>query len=128
MAQRLINESQQKQFKVKEITQEVERRIMQKQDASVIFEGDPSWKLTLAGSVASIISQKYEKPAFIFKKMDEESCGSVRNPRNTNSVEAMKTCTDFLLTYGGHANASGFRVKNKDLKKFEDCLNNYFKT
>ncbi len=127
MAQRLINESQQKQFKVKKITQEVERRIMQKQDAPLIFEGDPSWKLTLVGSVASIISQKYEKPAFIFKKMDKESCGSVRNPKTTNSVDAMKTCHDFLLTYGGHAQASGFRIKNEDLKKFEDCLKNYFK-
>ncbi len=127
MAQNLINESRQKQFKVKEITQEVERRIIQKQDAPIIFEGDPSWKLTLAGSVASITSQKYEKPAFIFKKGDKESCGSVRNPKNTNSVEAMKTCADFLLTYGGHAQASGFRIKNEDLKKFESCLNNYFK-
>lgn len=127
IAQRLVNESQQKQFKVKEITQEVERRIMQKQDLLIIFEGDPSWKLTLAGSVASIVSAKYEKPAFIYKKMDKESCGSVRNPKNTNSVEAMKTCADFLLTYGGHANASGFRLKNEDLEKFEICLNNYFK-
>ncbi len=127
MAQRLINESQQKQFKVKEITQEVERRIMQKQAAPVIFEGDPSWKLILAGSVASIVSQKYEKPAFIYKKMDKESCGSVRNPKSTNSVDAMKTCANFLLTYGGHAQASGFRIKNEDLEKFESCLNNYFK-
>ena len=127
MAQRLINESQQKQFKVKEITQEVERRIMQKQAAPVIFEGDPSWKLILAGSVASIVSQKYEKPAFIYKKMDKESCGSVRNPKSTNSVDAMKTCANFLLTYGGHAQASGFRIKNEDLEKFEFCLNNYFK-
>jgi len=127
MAQHLINESQQKQFKVKEITQEVERRIMQKQDTPIIFEGDPSWKLTLAGSVASITSQKYEKPAFIFKKGDKESCGSVRNPKDTNSVDAMKTCADFLLTYGGHAQASGFRIKNEHLEEFEACLTKYFK-
>ncbi len=127
MVQRLINESQQKQYKVKEITQEVERRIMQKPEEHVIFEGDPSWKLTLAGSVASIISQKYEKPAFIYKKMDKESCGSVRNPKGTNCVEAMKSCDNFLLTYGGHAQASGFRIKNQDIEKFKTCLNNYFK-
>src|SRR3989344_2414375 len=127
MAQHLINESQQKQFKVKEITQEIERRIMQKPDEEVVFDGDPSWKLTLAGSVASIISKKYEKPAFIFKKGNKESCGSVRNPKGTNSVEAMKTCADFLLTYGGHAQASGFRVKNEDLEKFKERLNNYFR-
>ena len=81
----------------------------------------------MAGAVASIICNKYAKPAFIFKKMDTESCGSVRNPKDTNSVDAMKTCTDFLMTYGGHANASGFRVKNENLDEFRARLNDFFK-
>lgn len=127
MAQDLINKNNPKQQKVKEITQEIERRISQKPEAPVIFEGDIAWKLTLAGSVASIVSTKYQKPAFIYKKGDKESCGSVRNPKDTNSVEALKTCSDFLITYGGHANASGFRIKNENLEKFEKCLNEYFK-
>ena len=126
-AQKLIDKNRYKQQQVKNIIQEIERRVSQKPDEPIIFEGDPSWHLILAGSVASTICQKYNKPAFIYKKMDQESCGSVRNPKGTNSVEAMKTCSDFLLTYGGHAQASGFRVKNKDLEKFEKCLNDFFK-
>ncbi len=127
MAQILLDKNFNKQVQVKNINKEVERRISQKQDEQIIFEGDPSWKLILAGSVASTMCNKYGKPAFIFKKMDKESCGSVRNPKGTNSVEAMKTCDSFLLTYGGHANASGFRVKNEDLEKFRERLNDYFK-
>jgi single-stranded-DNA-specific exonuclease len=127
LAQKLLDKNKYKQIQVKNITQEVERRISQRPDDAVVFEGDPSWKLTQAGSVASIICNKYEKPTFIFKKMDKESCGSVRNPKGTNSVEAMKTCADFLITYGGHANASGFRVRNEDLEKFRARLNEYFK-
>ena len=127
LAQKLLDRNRFKQEQVKNIIQEVERRIAQKPDELIIFEGDPSWKLTLAGSVASTICSKYEKPAFIYKKMDKESCGSVRNPKGTNSVDAMKTCDSFLITYGGHANASGFRVKNENLEKFRDCLNEYFK-
>jgi single-stranded-DNA-specific exonuclease len=127
MAQKLLDKNQYKQIQVKNITQEIERRISQKHDEPIIFEGDPSWKLTLAGSVASTICSKYEKPAFIFKKMDKESCGSVRNPKGTNSVDAMKECDAFLLTYGGHALASGFRIKNEHLDKFKDCLSEFFK-
>lgn len=123
----LMGRTLQKQQKVKEITMEIERRFSKNPDENIIFEGDPSWKLTLAGSVASIVSQKYEKPAFIYKRGDKESCGSVRNPKGTNSVEAMKTCSEFLITYGGHAQASGFRVKNEDLDKFKECLVKYFK-
>ena len=50
--------------------------------------------------------------------MDKESCGSVRNPKGTNSVDAMKSCSNLLTTYGGHALASGFRVKNENLDKY----------
>ena len=127
MAQGLLGKNQHKQILVKNIVQEIERRVSQKSDELIIFEGDPSWKLTLAGSVASIICNKYEKPSFIFKKMDKESCGSVRNPKGMNSVEAMKECNGFLMTYGGHAQASGFRLKNEHLDKFRDCLSNYYK-
>lgn len=126
MANTLLDKNKYKQTQVKNITQEIERRISQKKDSSIIFEGDPSWKLTLAGSAASIICNKYQKPAFIYKKMDKEACGSVRNPKGTNSVDAMKECNGFLITYGGHAQASGFRIKNEHLQKFESCLNNFF--
>ncbi len=127
MAQALIERNRHKQIQLKNIVQEVERRVSKNPDAPIVFEGDPSWKLAWAGSVASVICEKYEKPAFIFRKLDKESCGSVRNPKGTNSVEAMKECDAFLITYGGHAQASGFRLKNEYLDKFKDCLSSYFK-
>ena len=127
IVEKLLAKIQFKQQKIKEITEEVERRISQKKDEPIIFEGDPAWKLTLAGPVASIIAQRYEKPTFIFKKGDTESCGSVRSLKEgENSVDAMKTCKDFLITYGGHAKASGFRLKNEDLDKFKASLIEYF--
>jgi len=131
LAQKLLDKNKHKQTVVNNIVKEIERRIQKEElkgkSQNIIFEGDPSWKLVLAGSAASIICEKYQKPAFIFKKMDKESCGSVRNPLGTNSVEAMKECSDILITYGGHANASGFRIKNEHLDEFKECLNKYFK-
>ncbi len=126
LAQKLVDKNQYKQQQVKNIVHEIERRISQKPKEPIIFEGDPAWRLTLAGSVASIISQKYEKPTFVFKKGDSESCGSVRNPKHTNSVEAMKTCDGILITYGGHTQASGFRIKNENLEEFKKGLSRYF--
>jgi single-stranded-DNA-specific exonuclease len=55
MAQKLIDKNKYKQQQVKNIIQEAERRILQKPDEPIIFEGDPSWRLVLAGSVASAI-------------------------------------------------------------------------
>lgn len=127
LASDLFSKGRCRQQEIRKIVEQVERRISKNSESSIIFEGDPAWRLNLAGPVASIISQKYEKPAFIFKKGDKESCGSVRNLKTTSSVEAMKTCADFLISYGGHAVASGFRIKNENLERFKDCLNEYFK-
>src|SRR3989338_8738659 len=126
LAKGLIAKTNYKQLKIKESVEEVERRIVQKKDEPIIFEGDPAWRLVLAGPAASIMYSKYQKPTFIFKKGDSESCGSVRSPKELNSVEAMKTCADLLVTYGGHPQASGFRVKNEDLDTFKERLIEYF--
>ncbi len=128
LAQDLLGRVRQKQMRIESISQEVERRISQNPDQPIIFEGDPAWKLTLAGPVASIIAQKYSRPTFIYKKMDTESAGSVRSLKEgENSVDAMKSCADILITYGGHPKASGFRVKNENLEEFKNRLIEYFK-
>ena len=135
MSENLLSKTKFKQQKIKEISQEVERRISkgksfgtaQDGESPIVFEGDRAWKLTLAGPVASIIASKYEKPTFIFKKGDDISVGSVRSLKEgQNSVEAMKSCKDILITYGGHVKASGFRIKTENLEKFKNCLIQYF--
>lgn len=92
----------------------------------VIFEGDESFDYILLGSVASIISQEYNVPAFIYKRGESESIGSVRAPSGYDTVQAMKQCARLLVTYGGHAQASGFRLLNGNIEKFGDCLVDYF--
>lgn len=128
LAESLAAKLKLKQQGIKEIVAETERRILQKPDSPIVFEGDPAWRLTLAGSVASIISQKTGKPTFIFKKGDDDSCGSVRVAKEgDNSIEAMNSCKELLLAYGGHIKASGFRIKTKNLEKFKECLSIFFK-
>ncbi len=126
IAERLLQKNLNKQQNIRNVVAEVERRIAKKEDSPIIFEGDPAWKLILAGSAASILFSKYQKPVFIYKKMDTESCGSVRNPKDVSSVEAMNSCANLLTTYGGHSMASGFRLKNENLDAFRECLETYF--
>ncbi len=92
----------------------------------VIFEGDESFEYILLGSVASILSKEFSIPVFVYKRGAAESIGSVRAPSGYDTVKAMKQCSQLLITYGGHAQASGFRLNNENLKKFKDCLDNYF--
>jgi len=118
---RLIEKSEIRKQKIEEITGEIEERIT-KGAHSIIFEGNSTWDFTLISSVASIICQRYQKPTFIYKILKDESQGTVRVPAGIDSVALMKKCSKYLLTYGGHPLASGFRIKNENLEKFKTCL------
>lgn len=106
--------------KIKSITENIAEKISE--NDPIIFEGDESFDLTLLSSVASIFCKKYEKPVFLYKKMKTESHGTVRTPNFVNSVELMKKCQQYLISFGGHPQASGFRIKNENLEKFKRCL------
>lgn len=121
LIERLISKNKIRKEKIEEIVAETEKRIETK-EIPIVFEGDSDWDFTLISSVASIICHRYKKPTFIFKILGEESQGTVRNPSGTDSVSLMKKCKEYLITYGGHSQASGFRIKSENLEKFKNCL------
>ncbi len=110
-----------KRERIREMAQEAEERIMEKEEP-IVFEGDESWDYPLISAVAAIAVRNFGKPAFVFKKMKKESQGTVRVPDGVDSVILMGKCKELVITYGGHPKASGFRIKNKNLKKFKACL------
>jgi single-stranded-DNA-specific exonuclease len=121
IVKKLLEKDKIRREKMEEIREEVEERLKEKEEP-IIFEAGPNFDLTLIGVVASIICQKYSKPTFLVKKMEKESLGTVRTPRGIDSVSLMKKCKKYPLTYGGHPQASGFRIKNENLEKFKKCL------
>jgi len=116
-----LEKSQQRKEKIEEIIKEIEKKLSKKEE-SIIFEGASRFEFTLISPVASHLCQKYHKPTFIFKILEKESQGTVRTPAGINSVSLMKKCQKYLITYGGHPLASGFRIKNENLEKFKECL------
>jgi single-stranded-DNA-specific exonuclease len=117
---KLLEKSELRKDGIKKISEEIEKRVSSKEP--IIFEGEKSWDYTLLSAVASIYCQKYKKPTFIYKILNDESQGTVRTPSGIDSVALMKKCKKLLISYGGHPLASGFRVKNENLEKFKECL------
>lgn len=119
---RLLKKTEERDRKIKEIEAEVEKRINNEKGEPIIFQGDADFEVILMSTVASIICHRYLKPVFLYKKMAKESQGTVRTPKEIDGVSLMKKCSKYLLTYGGHARAAGFRIKNINLGKFKKCL------
>jgi single-stranded-DNA-specific exonuclease len=120
LIEKLLEKSKERKVQINKILEEIENKISD--DEKIIFEGSENWSFSLISAVASTICQKYKKPTFIYKKMEKESQGTVRVPIGVDSVSLMKKCKDLLISYGGHAQASGFRIKNENLEKFKECL------
>ncbi|MFH1401746.1 MAG: DHH family phosphoesterase [Parcubacteria group bacterium] len=116
----LLAKSEQRREKIKEISEIIRKKISD--EGSIIFEGQASWDAELISPVASILCQETKKPVFIYKRLKNESMGTVRTPEGVNSVVLMKKCKKLLIAFGGHALASGFRIKNENLEKFKKCL------
>ena len=127
IAERLLEIHELRKQQRNRLLDKVRSDILKKKSLPIVFEGGEDFDYILLGGIASIISQEEEKPTFVYKKMRGESLGSVRAPSGQDTVEAMKHCKEHTITYGGHPQASGFRVKNTNLVKFKTCLIEYFK-
>lgn len=123
----LLEKNLQRKEKIEKMVSQVKEKLSLKLPEAIIFEGDSFWELTLLSPLASLICREYQKPTFLYKKEKHQSQGAVRVPKEFNGVKAMINCHHLLETYGGHPLAAGFRIKNENLEKFKDCLNNYFK-
>jgi single-stranded-DNA-specific exonuclease len=120
MVRRFLAKAEERRKKINEIADDIEKRMHIA--SPLIFDGDENWEYYYLSAAASILSHKYKKPTFLYKKLKDESQGTVRMPSGGNAVVMMKKCKKYLLTFGGHPMAAGFRVKNENLEKFKTCL------
>ena len=126
LAEELIEKSKFRQSLIQDITQEIEDKAARKTKNSIIFEGSVEWPVLMLGPAASRVCNNQKKPVFLYSKKDKDSHGAVRTPKDIDGVKALMHCSKFLGTYGGHAQAAGFRLDNENLEEFKDCLMEYF--
>lgn len=119
LVRKLMVKNIERKQKIEETVIDIESR---GQEAPIIFEGGLALEYALISSVASILCNRYKKPVFIYKRLEKESQGTVRTPSGIDSVTLMQKCQKYLISFGGHPQASGFRLKNENLEKFKECL------
>lgn len=85
----------------------------------------PDCHESLAGIIAGRIRENYHHPVFVVVKSDEEGVlkGSGRSISEYHMFEALQTCSDLLLKFGGHGMAAGFSLSAEKLVAFTERLN-----
>jgi len=127
LIKKLSKKLEQKHSKIQQIIEEVEKKILLSDRELIIFEGEKDWPVSLIGPVASKICKDFKKPVFLYSKKEDISQGAIRTPPGINGIESLKWCGRWLVSFGGHPQAGGFKIKNENLNEFKNCLIEYFK-
>jgi single-stranded-DNA-specific exonuclease len=119
LTRKLEKNNQMRQKLTDETITEIKKRIEKyKILPKIIIESDPKWKIGIVGLVAGKLTDEFSRPFLILRQRKEESAGSGRSIPEFNLIEAIEKCRDILLEFGGHSQAAGLKVENKNLDKF----------
>ncbi|MBL7666258.1 MAG: single-stranded-DNA-specific exonuclease RecJ [Bacteriovoracaceae bacterium] len=89
----------------------------------------PEWHEGVIGIVASKLVETFEIPAIVFTNAEEHGVikASARTAGQFNIFDALKSCEDLFLKFGGHHSAAGLSMKKENLSEFEKRMNQYLK-
>ncbi len=92
----------------------------------VIVLGSRDWHHGVVGIVASRLMRQYHKPTFVIA-IDENGVGkgSGRSIQGVSLVEAIRACSDDLITGGGHAMAAGLSIREENMANFRKNFATY---
>ncbi|MDR2762853.1 MAG: DHH family phosphoesterase, partial [Planctomycetaceae bacterium] len=125
-----LNESRKKLER--DILKSAEQQIIEnsyESDTALVLDGE-DWHKGVIGIVASRLVDKYHKPTVIFSSskmggVNSDAVGSARGVEGFDLYEAIKSCSEFLLHFGGHASAAGITIERKKIDGFRATLCDY---
>ncbi len=89
-------------------------------DNLVIFVLGEDWPTGILGLVAGRLKDQFYKPAIVMSKTASgEIVGSGRSIEEFNIIKNLQILEDLFIKYGGHPQACGFSIKEKNLEKFK---------
>jgi single-stranded-DNA-specific exonuclease len=88
----------------------------------VLVLAGEGWHEGVRGIVASRVVGRYGVPALVFSLEDGEARGSGRSVGDVDLHQALSTCSDLLIRFGGHAAAVGATMRASDLQALADRL------
>ena len=80
------------------------------------------WNPGVIGLAASRLVEKYKWPTILLSRDGDICVGSARSIPGVNIHEAMNTCRDLFIRFGGHAQAAGLTIEAKNVPEFKRRL------
>lgn len=97
-------------------------------DAPVIVLSGEGWHQGVVGIVASRIAEEFYRPTVILSIEDGIAKGSGRSIPSFDLCSGLAECKEFLLSFGGHRQAAGIRLKVENIPLFEKAIQRIVET
>ena len=88
----------------------------------IVAEGE-NWHHGVIGIVSSRIKDRYYRPNILLSVEDGLAVGSARSIDGFNLYEALSSCKDLLIKYGGHEAAAGMTLRAEDVPLLRERIN-----
>ena len=114
---------------IEETFAEIDRGYDFENNPVIVLDSD-HWHHGIIGIVSSRITEHYNRPSILisFEGEGEDSGigkGSGRSIRGLNLVDALMSCEDILIKFGGHELAAGLSITRDKLPEFKERINKY---
>ena len=93
----------------------------------VIVAVGKNWHHGVIGIVSARLTEKYGCPTVLFSDDGEISVGSGRSIEGFSLFEAINSCRDLTMRFGGHESAAGLTLRTENIEEFRNRINEYAK-
>ena len=122
LAQKLDSENSQRRFLQEETLgqalQMIEKNKLENTKSFVL--SSPLWHPGVIGIVASKLIEKYYRPTCLIAEQEGVGKGSCRSIEGFHLLDALKECSEYFSTFGGHKAAAGFSIPLQNISLFRD--------
>ncbi|MEE9487301.1 MAG: DHHA1 domain-containing protein, partial [Candidatus Brocadiales bacterium] len=90
-----------------------------------IVLGCESWHPGVVGIVASRLVDEYHRPAVMIAIREGVGHGSARSVPGFHLPAALEASSDKLISFGGHSQAAGLKIRMEEVEDFRSLINTY---
>lgn len=112
------------QLILKQVTDKIEASDTIRNSRVMVVAGE-GWHHGVIGIVSSRVKDMYYRPNILLAIEDGVATGSARSIDGFNLFEALCTCSDLMLRFGGHAAAAGMSLRAENIPELARRLNAY---
>lgn len=88
---------------------------------AIIVEGE-NWESGVVGLAAGRLAERYGYPSVALAREDGVCVGSARSASGVDLYQALYDCRDLFVRFGGHKQAAGLTIEEKNIPVFRERL------